>query len=74
MMGKVDAQGNLVQLVPLEQLVPEKHFLRDLDAVLDLGFVADFLRKAYPSNRGAPGVDPLLAARLILLSYSVRPV
>ncbi len=69
MMGKVDAQGSLVQLVSLEQLVPQGHFLRKLDAVLDLGFVPGLLQKAYPSNVGHPGVDPLLAVRMILLSY-----
>lgn len=69
MMGKVDAQESMVQMVSLEQLVPQKHFLRDLDAVLDLGFVPGLLQKAYPSGRGAPGVDPVLAVRLILLSF-----
>lgn len=68
-MGKVDAQESMVQLISLEQMVPEKHFLRDLDAVLDLGFVPGFLKKAYPSNRGAPGIDPALAVRMILLSF-----
>ena len=68
-MGKVDAQESLVQLISLEQMVPEKHFLRDLDAALDLGFVLGFLKKAYPSIRGAPGVDPALAVRMILLSF-----
>ena len=68
-MGKVDAQESLVQLISLEQMVPEKHFLRDLDAALDLGFVPGLLKKAYPSNRGAPGVDPALAVRMILLSF-----
>ena len=69
MMGKVDAQGSMVQMVSLEQLVPQAHFLRKLDAVLDLGFVPGFLQKAYPSHVGHPGVDPLLAVRMILLSY-----
>ena len=69
MIGKVDAQGSMVQLVSLEQLVPQGHFLRKLDAVLDLGFVPGLLQKAYPSNLGHPGVDPVLAVRMILLSY-----
>ena len=69
MMGRVDAQGSMMQLVSLEQLVPLDHFLRKPDSVLDLGFVPGFLRAAYPSNLGHPGVDPVLAVRLILLSY-----
>ena len=69
MMGKVDAQGSMVQMVSLEQLVPQGHFLRKLDAVLDLGFVPGFLQRAYPSHVGHPGVDPALAVRMILLSF-----
>lgn len=69
MMGKPDAQGSMIQLTSLEQLVPEDHFLRKLDKVLDLGFVPQFLQKAYPSNVGNPSVDPLLAVRMIILAY-----
>ena len=69
MMGKPDAQGSMMQMVSLEQLVPEDHFLRKLDKVLDLGFVPDLLQEAYPSNLGHPGVDPRLAVRMIILAY-----
>ncbi len=68
-MGKVDAQGSMMQMVSLEDLVPRDHFLRKLDSVLDLGFAPVFLQPAYPSNVGQPGVDPVLAVRMILLSY-----
>ena len=69
MMGKPDTQSSMMQMVTLEELVPADHFLRKLDGVLDLGFVPQFLKKAYPSDTGHPGVDPVLAVRLILLSY-----
>ncbi|MEE8434095.1 MAG: IS5 family transposase [bacterium] len=69
MMGKVDAQGSMIQMVSLEGLVPQEHFLRKLNAVLDLGFVPELLQAAYPSNLGHPGIDPVLAVRMILLSY-----
>ena len=65
MMGKVDAQGSMMQMVSLEQLVPLDHFLRKLDSVLHLGFVPEFLQPAYPSNLGPPGVDPVLARNSI---------
>ena len=69
MMGKRESQPSALQVVTLEELVPRGHFLRKLDAVLDLRFVPEFMRPAYPSNRGHPGVDPRLAVRMILLSY-----
>ena len=69
MMGQPNAQGSMMQMISLEQLVPKEHFLRKLDRVLDLGFVPNFLEKAYPSILGHPGIDPVLAVRMILLSY-----
>lgn len=69
MMGKPDIQSSMMQMVTLEELVPADHYLRKLDGVLDLGFVPQFLKKAYPSDTGHPGVDPALAVRMILLSY-----
>lgn len=69
MIGRRDSQGSLMQMVTLEQLVPADHFLRKLDRVLDLGFVPQYLQKAYPSDLGRPGVDTQLAVRMILLGY-----
>ena len=69
MMGNREAQASAIQLVTLEELVPPDHFLRKLDRALDLGFVPGFLKKAYPSHLGRPGVDTRLAVRMILLSY-----
>ena len=69
MMGKREAQPSALQVVTLEELVPQGHFLRKLDGVLDLRFVPEFMQPAYPSKRGRPGVDTRLAVRMILLSY-----
>ncbi len=64
MMGNREAQASAIQLVTLEELVPRDHFLRTLDRALALGFVPGFLKKAYPSRRGRPGVDTRLAVTL----------
>lgn len=69
MIGKRNDQGSLVQLVSLEELVPQKHFLRKLDQVLDLSFVQDFLSPAYHPSQGREGIAPELAVRMILLCY-----
>ena len=69
MIGKPNNQDSLMQLVSLEELVPQKHFLRKLDQVLDLSFVQDFLSPAYHPSQGREGTVPELAVRMILLSY-----
>ena len=69
MMGKRNAQPSAMQMVTLEEFVPQDRFLRKLDRVLDLRFVHGFLQKTYPSQRGRPGVDRRLAVRMSLLGY-----
>ncbi len=69
MIGKPNDQGSLVQLVSLEELVPQEHFLRKLDQVLDLSFVQDFVSPAYHPSQGREGIAPKLAVRMILLGY-----
>ena len=65
MIGKSNGQGSLIQLVSLEELVPEKHFLRSLDRVLDLSFISQFLSPAYHPTHGREGIGPALAMRML---------
>lgn len=50
----------------LEDLVPEDHILRRVDAVLDLRWLADEVRECYCEDNGRPSVVPESALRLML--------
>ena len=52
--------------VSLDDLVPADHFYRHLDAHLDLSFVRDWVRDAYPSL-GRPSIDPVIFFKLYLV-------
>lgn len=54
-------------LPPLEQLVPEDHYVRRLDRVLDLSFVHEAVRDKYCQDNGRPSLDPEVAIRLFLI-------
>ncbi|MEA2584363.1 MAG: hypothetical protein QOF33_2448 [Thermomicrobiales bacterium] len=54
--------------VSLDRLVPHDHFYRYLDARLDLSFVRDWVREAYP-DRGRPSVDPVVFFKLYLVMF-----
>ena len=69
MMGKRNAQSSAFQMVTLEELVPQNHFLRKLNRVLDLRFVYEMMKQLYPSELGRPSIDGLLALRMILVGY-----
>src|ERR671926_221586 len=54
--------------ISLEQLVPADHFYRQLDAMLDLGFVRDWVRELY-ADRGRPSIDPVIFFKLQLIMF-----
>lgn len=67
MLGRNTSEPMLFQMVDLEALVPPDHWLRRLDAVLDLSFVHEELAECYAAGKGRPSVDPELALRMMLL-------
>lgn len=69
MLGRHRSEPVLFQYVDVEALVPKNHFLRKVDAVLDLSFVREAVAECYSSSRGRPSVDPELALKMMLLGY-----
>ena len=61
------SQQSLTLLPPLESFVPQDHYLRKLDKVLDLGFVHESVRDRYCQDNGRPSVDPEVIIRLFLI-------
>ena len=54
--------------VSLEELVPQDHFYRHLEATLDLSFVWDWKRELY-AERGRPSIDPVVFFKLQLVMF-----
>jgi transposase len=54
-------------LPPLESLMPEDHYLRRLDRVLDLSFIHEEVRDHYCQDNGRPSIDPEVIIRLFLI-------
>ena len=67
MLGRNRSEPALFQYVNVEELVPKNHFLRKVDAVLDLSFVREAVAECYSASRGRPSIDPELALRMLLL-------
>ncbi len=60
MLGRNRSEPALFQYVNVEELVPRNHFLRKVDAVLDLSFVREKVAECYSASRGRPSIDPEL--------------
>ena len=69
MMGApVGRQDRLFYEFDLEDMVPADHFLRKIDAVLDLSWLRAELAPYY-SHLGCPSVCPELMVRMLLVGY-----
>src|SRR5271170_6641296 len=69
MMGRREGgQGQFFYSFELDKVVPPDHLVRQIDAVLDLGWVHKELA-AYYSHTGRPSIDPVLMIRMLLVGY-----
>ena len=58
-----------LHMVTIEDLVPQEHFLRKLDAALDLSFVREETAALYSKRCGRPAIDPVVLVKYLLLGY-----
>src|SRR5947209_54224 len=69
MMGRLNHdQGQLFYSFSLEEAVPDDHLVREIAAVLDLGWVRVELAPYY-SSTGRPSIDPELMIRMLIIGY-----
>jgi transposase len=68
MQTKRDKSDNSMMLLPsLEEFIPEDHYLRKINHVLDLSFVHEVVADKYCQDNGRPSIDPEVVVRLFLL-------
>ena len=69
MMGRrKDEQGQFFYSFDLDKVVPPDHLVRQIDGVLDLGWVHKELAPYY-SHTGRPSIDPVLMIRMLIVGY-----
>jgi transposase len=61
------SQQCMMLLPPLESFIPQDHYLRKLNRVVDLSFVHEAVRDRYCQDNGRPSIDPEVIVRLFLI-------
>lgn len=61
--------NNKVELVTLDQLVPEDHLLRKIDKTVSFRFIYEKVEHLYCKVNGRPPVDPVLLFKMMFLGY-----
>ncbi len=58
-----------LHMVTLEDLVPQGHFVRQLERVLDLSFVYEETAHLYSRRYGRPPIEPVILVKYLLVGY-----
>lgn len=69
MMTRMENKQIKFHMVTIENLVPEKHFLRRLEQRVDFTFIYEETKSGYCPNNGRPSVDPVVLVKYLLIGF-----
>ena len=58
-----------LELVCIEQLVPEDHILRKIDKYIDFSFINKICKPYYCENNGRPAIEPEVMFKMLFIGY-----
>ncbi len=58
-----------LQMVSIDELVPQDHLLRIIDKAIDWSFIYDLVRDKYSADNGRPSIDPVTLIKIPLIQY-----
>jgi transposase len=68
MIGSKDFSQPIFVSASLHDIVPEEHFLRQVDRFIDFSFIREKVRHLY-SHTGQPSIDPIVLVKILLIGY-----
>ncbi len=58
-----------LEILTIEQLVPQDHLVRMLDAAIDFSFIYPLVENLY-STIGRPSIDPVVLIKMTFIQYT----
>ena len=58
-----------MEMVTIDQLVPQDHLLRKIDKYIDFSFITDLTKDYYCHNNGRPCIDPIILFKMLFIGY-----
>lgn len=58
-----------MELITIEQLVPQDHLLRKIDKYIDFSFINEICRPYYSKDNGRPAVEPEILFKMLFIGY-----
>jgi len=69
MLTKTTRKQSSMELVIIDQLVPEGHLLRKIDKHINFNFIYDLVEDKYCLNNGRPSIDPVMLFKMLFIGY-----
>ncbi len=67
--NELNEKKTQIQMISLEQLVPEDHLLRKIDKYIDFNFIYDLVEEKYSADTGRPSIDPVTLIKIPIIQY-----
>lgn len=74
MLHKNGKNTSQMQIISIEQLVPQEHFLRKVDKYIDFDFIYEEVEELYCLDNGRPSIDPVILVKILLIQclYGIK--
>jgi transposase len=63
------ASREQIEILSVDQLVPEEHLVRKLENAIDWNFIYELVESKYCMDNGRPSLDPVTLIKLPVLQY-----
>ncbi len=60
---------NQMQVVCIDELVPEDHLLRKIEKAIDWSFIYALVKDKYSEDKGRPSIDPVTLIKIPMIQY-----
>lgn len=69
MINEIKSKQQKLEMVYIENLVPQDHILRKIDKYIDFSFIREITKDLYCHDNGRPAVDPVVLFKMLFIGY-----
>jgi transposase len=69
MINEINSTQQRLEMVYIENLVPQNHILRKIDRYVCFSFIRELTKELYCHDNGRPGIDPIVLFKMLFIGY-----
>ena len=58
-----------IEMISIEDLVPQDHLLRQISNAVDFSKIYEFVEELYCDDNGRPSIDPVVLFKMVLIQH-----